>query len=271
MRLTHSQAGKPDKGDTLNVAFFTRGDLTRVDLKFPKEAGELSIVAAPGDMLFSVSQRSPGVGYKIDAYGARSEQALVPTRFLLLRYEDIVLKCPTHVGMFDVQELITDPLCQINELAPDDRQGEKLVRVGFSLRPSSETRGFQGSFSLSASRKMAVKSYEYAATDDHATVFKGKVEYPEEDATSAIPRSMEHHATAGRAPTTDILCQFSSFESATSPEAQFTLGAFGLGDFDPGKRSGRAIWFFIGSTVALLVGIGALLVLRRRKGPENSA
>jgi len=199
-------------------------------------ASEVVFIGTPGRRL-AIKQPQPGNSYslaEVASPGTGSIAESEPER-LRKRFFEPAISLPG----FHLPRLLGSPESSIDRVTRESRDGKTLVRVNYTIRPTDKNRPIQRGWALlQPDAGWSLQEFE-AKTDGNAPVtYRGSVTYKPgvgQVPTPVLCKSDILYATGG---TQSSVFSYEFFERATTPQSEFTLDAYGLGDADapPSRR-----------------------------------
>ncbi len=216
---------------------------------------------------FLVRRASPQAPYFLERVDSTSEPRFNFKEFLVnVRNAPY---SPSGFGRF--AEYVNSPDFKVREVARSVDGGDSFVRVDFEYLPAKEGtpkrsggpiyQRLEGRLYLDPSMNWVIRKYDIQARDVFGggkevllhTV--GAVQY-RQDGVTAIPTVIDYKLTVDEKMIQAWRYEISRFALASTPPEEFTLAAYGLGDFEqPSARTTNRTAYY-----AMAVGIAALLI-----------
>ncbi len=211
---------------------------------------------------FWVARTRPEASYQLGSLGAASPDST----FQFERRELVDAPfCPA--GMSAFPDCVWSKEFKVREVTRLSGPEGPLVKVTFEYLPTKKDRNkMRGWIAVDPSMNWAIKRYEI---DEHAPMEKsgifhivGRVRYKNQRA-SVVPVEISYtRAISNKEFTLEASrsYQISRFEFAATPSEEFTLAAFGLGDFEnPSARKINRVPYYAGA-IALTAFLAAILL-----------
>ncbi len=258
-----------------NAKYFNR-------LKEPKLYID-SVIVSAGSHQFMVSRRAPGGPYFL----VRSENGtVIPYNVQTFRHR--VKNAPYCLAGFpDFVEYVNSPQFHVTEVSNTTDSGRALTKVVFEYAPNDFKKpNMEGWLRLETSFNWVIRDYEISVTHTKPgqppiiSHISGSVDYRQEQGTP-IPIRIKYDgwddfSTKKKRFFEDTLYELDRFALGATPSEDFSLAAFGLGDFErPSARASNRIPYYlvVGALVALLISAALARIARlyRNRNSESTA
>ena len=248
-------------------SFAFRGDSRRVVRRFtdtsPERTGSRGEAYCINPTYsFSLSRDEPDKPYLLNGFATSGKDSVVATlRALAGDYVD----APFMVDGFAISRLMAAPGFRFSRASPASEGGLELIKLEFDC-PNPD-RGsnpepwiYAGSLIVAPAKAWRLQYAEYFVHQSLKRMFKVTIDYGESNGDVPLPKKVAvvepSHLTR--------TWEFDELSLAPTPEAEFTMAAFGLPDLmsQPGvdqSRSHLGYWF-VGLAIA---GIIAAFTMRR--------
>jgi hypothetical protein len=246
-----------DGREKLHLASTTPFD----QLKDPKRYID-SVVVSAGSHQFTVSRHAPGEPYFLTG----SEMGTVPSIFQLYRGRvKNAAYCPA--GFSDFPEYANSQQFKITEVSHIFDSGRPVTTVVFEYLPNGGNKPqIKGWIRLDTAMNWIIRDYEITVTNtqpDKSTVvssLSGSITYKQEKGTPIPVRvrcdqSQDNNVQKKRFYTAELF-EIDRFELGRVPPGDFSLAAFGLGDFEqPSARGANRVPYYLifGALIALFL------------------
>jgi len=215
---------------------------------------------------FIVGNTSPGAPYFLERSDPPGSYSVDTDR-----YRRLILAapyCPGHLPEFP--DCVSSPTFKVSEITQVSDSGERLLKASFEYSPSDrKKRKLSGWLAVDPAMNWAVRKYEILirnpAKTPELTKFVGTASFTRNGETVVLVKSESSSRTGNEDYTYTLkrIIEISRFAFVATPAHEFTLAAYGLGDFEnPSRRSTNRIPLY-----ATAVAIGALavgVILNRR-------
>ena len=233
------------------------------------------MVSADGNQ-FRMGRRTPDAPYFLEQAGGAGE--LDEFGRYRNRIRDATY-CPA--GLPEFLTYLGSPEFQIQRVVRTAAAGEHLVKVVFDCSPSDKTKTkMKGWFSLDSSLDWVIRDYEIEVQRPGGSIpsfrLAGSVRY-EEGGKQPVPVEIHVKSETGNKKTkysTHETYTISRFSLASTPSGDFTLAAYGLGDFEKlSRRSTNRVPYYAAAfaAVALLVSFVLTRFGKRLRGRVTEA
>lgn len=216
-----------------------------------------------GNRQFTVRSPKPNAPYYLEA----AVDSIKP-KSDFWRFKYTVKNAAFCIGNLDFSQYVTSPEFKILETSEVGNAGESLVRLTFEYLPSEKTKPqIKGFIVLNSSRMMVVQSYEFSIHPSQQGAGKpvstdyqcrGSIRY-REGSEPPIPLQVDFYMIKQVA-TFHSRYYISKFKIVSSPQEDFTLASFGLGDFQrPSARGVNRVAYYAMAVAIAAFAIGFIL------------
>jgi hypothetical protein len=232
-----------------------------------------------GKHAFTVSRKSPGSAYYLsrsDKSGSEDRQTSV--------YRRKILEAPFNPGgCSEFPACLLSPQFKVTDVERASGPEGSLVKAGFDYNPGHRNRQLRGRvcFDTSSASGWFLREFEFEVIDPgrkEAGVGKiaGSVRYEKRAGVPVPIEGITNESVGEKVPTATVTLriQYSKFEFVETPPAEFTLAAYGLGDFEsPSRRKANPTPYYAALVAVVALALGAILQrtagARRRRGEAS--
>lgn len=180
-----------------------------------------------------------------------------------------------YASKLSVSGLLRSPLFVLQKVARDKTNGEEVIRIDFTLKPSPDTHdlGLTGWLTISPAEGWCLKGYEcnfLKKLPNQDLTIRGSIEYAGFDGVVPIPKRVkivERYSPGNTTATIDF--EVSDFKLKDLPEEYFSLSGFGLGDLARPSRS-KYIYYIIFISVCIVLSLFFRWLAHRARVPSTS-
>jgi hypothetical protein len=187
------------------------------------------------------------------------------------RYRRLILAapyCPGHLAEFP--ECVNSPNFKVSGVAPVSDSGGQLLRASFEYSPTDQKkRRLSGWLDVDPAMNWAVRNYEIQARNPakkpELTKFVGTAGFTRNGEAVVLATSDSTSRTGNEDYTYSVkrTVEISKFEFVATPSQEFTLAAYGLGEFEnPSRRRSNRTALYAAAAAAGCLAVG--IVLNRR-------
>jgi hypothetical protein len=213
------------------------------------------------DYSFRLSKRADASAFTIESFqGNTSGQIPVEDKNMQHRLWTF-LCAPYSLYLTPISRLLADENFVVRSVSRLDRDQQKMVRLEFEMRGSERRPGYAGWMVVSPEEGWILREYNYTL-DRSGTILRGNVEYGDSIDGGRLPRRVTHtrYGVADGHPVSNReSADFSELRLIGLPDKEFTLEAFGLPNFRPGRGSalqgGYAVWMIGGSVLLMTLAL----------------
>ena len=176
--------------------------------------------------------------------------------------------CPGHLGEFP--GCVSSPNFKVREVTQVSDSGERLLKASFEYSPPDQKkRKLSGWLTVDPAMNWAVREYEIQirnpAKTPELSTFVGTAGFTKDGETVVLATSdsMSTRGNENYTYTVKEKIEISKFRFVATPVHEFTLAAFGLGDFEsPSRRSSNRVPLY--ATVLAIGAFAVGIILNRR-------
>lgn len=266
LREVRERSGTPEKlrDFTIRLEYLRQGELEKLRQKFEKPEGieRIFVVAHPS---FTLYKPLGSTAYALDGFNKLDQQSLS----LLKKRRDDVASASRTAGSIELLPLVEEKGFRPSRLTRVDADGESLIRMDFSYRPSdAKLSHVDGWLVLDPTLGWAIRSYKVSSkpnpTSPPSVVSSGNARYQKTEEGAILPQEL-HMETVFMmdTPVTERYDFYATRGSSQPiPTAEFDLSHYGLADVNrPIKRSTNSLAYWAFGVAA--VAIAGSVVLRR--------
>jgi hypothetical protein len=235
-----------------------------------------SVIVSAGPHKFTVSRTGPEADYFLSQ--ADNGPA---TPSLIRHFRDRVRNAPYCPGGFDFPEFAKSPQFKVAQVSRTIDSGKPVLKAFFNYVPATPDKpSLEGWIRLEESMDLAIRDYQFKVTHarprPNVIHVSGSVSYGKREGASA-PTEVKYKDSVydkahDKTSIEDTVYEIDRFTLGPTPPEAFTLGAFGLGDFErPSSRASNnwSLYLIIGAAIALSLSAVCARASRSSRGKAN--
>jgi hypothetical protein len=245
---------------------------TRIDGQEKSEAVSAGVIIRRGSNLYAVKGPGDDGGYSLAFRGdANNPKELQKNRGRFFRPS-------CEAPGFNLPVFLDKPELSIQSVRSEDRDGERLTRVEYTIQHRDPRAPTQKAWCLlKPDSGWSLRAFETNYGGNQPYSYSGEVEYAGNKGNGIVPRAktVRLQITMPASVMTNRF-DYDRFDLGEGPPEDFSLAAYGLGEIEvpPGRPQNRLPLYFGAvavAVVALILSIWVRLAIARRKRAEAAA